>query len=168
MESGEKRIITVLLTRYYSMFSDFIYYVTGRGYTHASIAIDDKNEYYYSFNFKGFRKEYPKKHNKKGDKSVGYQLEISKEGYEKVVKRIHKMEQSRGKLHYSRIGVFLCLFHIPYKFKNHYFCSQFVAELLQITGDIDLQKSTSLYLPNQLPKLLETQRCLHEIVENPV
>lgn len=53
MGNCDKKVITVLLTRYYSTFSNFIYFVSGKGYTHASIALDDKNEYFYSFNFRG-------------------------------------------------------------------------------------------------------------------
>ena len=168
MEGEKKKVISVLLTRYHSTFSDFIYYVTGKGYTHASLALDVQNEYYYSFNFKGFRKEYPKKHRRKSDKSVSYQLEISEEGYQKIVKRIEKMEEIKEEYHYSRLGVFLCLFHIPFKFKRHYFCSQFVMELLQITGEIFPQKNISLYFPNEMPELLEKQGCLYQIVCNPL
>lgn len=54
-----KKKVTVLLTRYYSTFSNFVYWISGRGYTHASIALNDENDCYYSFNFKGFRREYP-------------------------------------------------------------------------------------------------------------
>ena len=54
-----KKKVTVLLTRYYSTFSNFVYWISGRGYTHVSIALNDENDCYYSFNFKGFRREYP-------------------------------------------------------------------------------------------------------------
>ncbi|MDD3367674.1 MAG: hypothetical protein PHP50_02130 [Lachnospiraceae bacterium] len=110
MEKTNSKIITVLLTRYYSTFSNFIYYVTGRGYTHASISLGNAEA-----------------------------------------------------LSYSRIGVVFCLLRIPFKIRNRYFCSQFVAETLQQTESVKLSKKASLYLPNELPKVLECQHCLRGI-----
>lgn len=168
MNENGKRTITVLLTRYYSTFSNFIYWITGRGYTHASLALDDGEEYFYSFNFKGFRREYPGRRIQKCGKSICYKLEVSEEAFEKIRKRIEEMEQNREKLHYARLGVLLCLLHIPFKMENGYFCSQFVMEMLQLSGSIVLEKSPSLYLPNQLPEILGRCGCLKEIICNPV
>lgn len=168
MEQNSKKTITVLLTRYFSTFSNFIYWVSGRGYTHASIALDDGDEYFYSFNFKGFRREYPGRRVRKCGKSICYKLEISEENFEKVRKRIEEMEENRERLSYSRLGVILCLFHIPHKIKNSYFCSQFVMEMLELSGSILPERSASLYLPNQLPKVLGKSSCLKEIICNPV
>ncbi|MBO5486294.1 MAG: hypothetical protein J5988_05110 [Eubacterium sp.] len=168
MNENRKRTITVLLTRYCSTFSNFIYWVTGRGYTHASLALNDGEEFFYSFNFKGFRHEYPGRHIHKCVKSICYKLEVSEEAFEKIRKQIEEMEQNREKLHYSRLGVLLCLLHIPFKMENGYFCSQFVMEMLQLSGSIVLEKSPSLYLPNQLPEILGRCGCLKEIICNPV
>ncbi|MBS7528345.1 hypothetical protein KHM83_16770 [Fusibacter paucivorans] len=168
MHTSEKRVITVLLTRYYNVFSSFLYYLTGRGYTHASIALDEKNNYYYSFNFKGFRKEFPQKHRQRGGKSISFKLAVNASDFEKIQHKIEMMEMEQSKLHYSRIGVFLCLLHIPHKRKNHYFCSQFVAEILQLSDSIKMKKHASLYLPNQLPSELAKQACLKEITHNPL
>lgn len=41
MRKEYKRVITVLLTRYRSIFANFIYWISGRGYTHASLGLDD-------------------------------------------------------------------------------------------------------------------------------
>lgn len=168
MEENEKRMVTVLLTRYYSTFSTFIYIISGRGYTHASIALDEENEYFYSFNFKGFWKEYPKKHKRKSKKSIGYKLEISQEDFDKIKEKIEKMENGEEKFRYSRIGVLLCLLRIPCKRKRHYFCSQFVAEMLMLAKTVSMKKKASLYLPNHLSYELSRQSCLREIVFNPI
>lgn len=162
-----KATITILLTRYSGWFSDFIYWISGRGYTHASISLNE-GEFYYSFNFKGFRHEYPKRMAQKCRKSESYQLEISDETYEKICSRIKEMERDKEKLSYSRLGVVLCLLHIPCKMKNSYFCSQFVMEILEMSGCVSLEKDASLYLPNQIPDFLRrTGRCT-SIAYNPV
>lgn len=168
MESNEKRVITVLFTRYYSAFANFIYFISGKGYTHASIALDEQDEYYYSFNFKGFRREYPKKHKRRSGKSMGIKLEVSGESFERIKKKIEEMEDMKENLHYSRIGVLLCLLHIPCKMQNQYFCSQFVAETLELADSVFLRKNAALYLPNQLSQELCRQSCLKEIVCNPI
>lgn len=59
MRKENKRVITVLLTRYRSIFANFIYWISGRGYTHASLGLDENDGCYYSFNFKGFKIEHP-------------------------------------------------------------------------------------------------------------
>lgn len=51
---------------------------------------------------------------------------------------------------YSLFGTLLCFLHIPHKFHDKYFCSQFVAELLEKAGAVELRKEVSLYLPSQL------------------
>jgi len=168
MEKKDGRTITVLLTRYYSTFSNLIYWITGRGYTHASIGLGESEAYYYSFNFKGFRREYPGRRVRKCGKSICYKLSVSEEAFEKVRKRIEEMERNKENLHYSRVGVILCLLHIPFKIKNGYFCSQFVMEMLQLSGSVLPEKSASLYLPNHLPEVLGGLNCLKEIVCNPV
>lgn len=165
---GDVKMITVLLTRYYSIFADFIYLISGRGYTHASLALDQENEYYYSFNIKGFRKEYPKKHRARGRESISYKLEVSIEDYERIKNRLEVMEQNKEKFHYSRLGVFFCLCHIPFRWKNHYFCSQFVAETIAMSKAVKLKKKASLYLPNDLAYELGCQSSLREILCNSI
>ena len=167
-EENNVRTITVLFTRYYSIFSNFIYWAGGKGYTHASISLDDSNEYFYSFNFRGFRKEYPGRHKKRSGESVGYRLEISGTDFDKMKFKIAEMERAKEQFRYSRAGVFLCLLHIPWDFKNRYFCSRFVAELLSLSDRVSLKKRASLYLPCQLDLEIRVQNCLKEVLCNPV
>ena len=75
----EKKVITILFSRYHTFMANFLHIVSGRGYTHASIALDEDDEYFYSFNSKGFRKEYPKKHKNRNAKCVGFQKRLMKE-----------------------------------------------------------------------------------------
>lgn len=166
--AGNFQYVFLCILVLFLTFSNFIYFVSGRGYTHASLALDDKNESYYSFNFRGFRKEYPKKYRHRSKSSISYTLEIPKEDYEKIREKIKEMEHGKEKFHYSRIGVLLCLLHIPFRRKNYYFCSQFVTEMLQMSDAVLLRKDASLYLPNDLPDELGRQSCLKEIICNPV
>lgn len=79
----------------------------------------------------GGKREYPRKHRRRSGRSVSYQLEVSKEDFEKISRKIREKEDSKEQLHYSRLGVIFCLMGIPFRRKNHYFCSQFVTEMLK-------------------------------------
>lgn len=160
----KKRTIVVLFTSYKDMVSDFIYYISGRGYTHASIALEEDPEYYYSFNIKGFRKEYPRRYKKRmRDKSASFHLEVSEESYQKIRERLKEMEPHAEVYHYTRIGVIFCLFHIAWHREHHYFCSEFVSELLKMSDDIQLRKKSSLYLPQHLARELAELPCVKQI-----
>lgn len=168
MRKENKRVITVLLTRYRSIFANFIYWISGRGYTHASLGLDEDDGCYYSFNFKGFKIEHPGKWKKIYGNSISYKLEVPQEEYDVIRITILEMEHHREQYRYSRLSLLLCLLHIPCKIKNRYFCSQFVAEMLQLSKSIRLEKRASLYLPNDLPCELKRQYCLKEIIYNPL
>ena len=169
MKEDKKRTIVVLFTCYKDMVSDFIYYMSGKSYTHTSVSIEENSDYYYSFNKKGFRKEYPKRYKKKmRNQSVAIYLEISEKSWGQLQSRLMEMETSRGAYRYSRLGVLTCLLHIAWKRERHYFCSQFVSELLGMTDEIRLKKKPSLYLPCQLERELSELPCVKHIELQPV
>ena len=75
---------------------------------------------------------------------------MSDQVYRLLKEEIEGFIENRDRYVYSQIGVVLCLLHIPHKFKNQYFCSQFVAEILAHAGAVELKKKESLYLPSHL------------------
>ncbi len=158
----------MLLTRQYSFFSNFIYMISGRGYTHASIALDEDNGCFYSFNFNGFAIEHPgRRKNLRGQRvSICYQFAVPEAVHEDINKRISDFIGKKNEYKYSRLGLFLCMLHIPHRFPKQYFCSQFVAELLSQSGAIGLKRHSSLYLPNQFVKELECHPSLSYVLHN--
>ena len=160
------RKITILLTKYSDWTSSLIYYLTGRGYTHASLGVENV---YYSFNYKGFRTETAESHRRHGVKrSVSCELLISEEAYQRLWQRIQSFERNKTQFHYSRLGVVFCLLHIPFHRENHYFCSQFVAETLKQSGAIPLKKKPELYLPNHFLQELCGSRQVISVRVNPI
>ena len=61
-EKKTMRTVTILLTKYSGWFGRFICAISKNGYSHASISIDGAEEIFYSFNYKGFVIEKPKKY----------------------------------------------------------------------------------------------------------
>ncbi len=149
------RKVYVLLTKFDSATSHLLYYAAGQEYTHASIALDEAPEVYYSFSFHGFVVETPEKHRKHGlQKQLRYQLEVSEKAYKAIKKQIRYFEKNKLDFHYTRFGVLCCMLHLPFRRRNHYFCSQFVAELLKNSQAMSSKRKACLYMPNHLRREL--------------
>lgn len=154
----KKHKVSILFSTYTDIASRVVALTSGFGYTHVSISIDD-SDYYYAFNTKGFRKEYPKKHLNRTKNCIKYILEVTHRQYKKLCKAIKDLERKnkKKKLKYNWLGLFSCMISVPIKMENRYFCSQFVAKLLEKAEIMKFKRSTSRYLPNQLNK--EVRKC---------
>lgn len=146
------KTISILLTGYSDWFGWFIRITSRSGYSHASLSIDGSEEVFYSFNGKGVAVEQPKKwkSRRRKEHSVCVRIRVPASICADIEREIQQFLEMRDIYTYSRFGVILCLLHIPHKFKNAYFCSQFVAEVLGRTGAVQLKKKESLYLPKHL------------------
>lgn len=163
------KTIAIVLTKYPDTFSNLLYLMNGGGYTHVSLSLDDAAETMYSFNFKGFCIESVEKHRRHGvAKSLCYCLQVSDAVYEKLSEYVQEFIDNREDYRYTRMGVILCFLRIPFKWKDHYFCSQFVAEALSRTGAIKLRMRPSLYLPNHLSRELASSWQVQQIQPNPI
>lgn len=65
--------------------------------------------------------------------------------------------KNKCSLHYTRLEVDLSLLKIPYNRKYHYFCSQFVADILKQSQAVELKKDITLYLPGDFKSITEVQ-----------
>ncbi len=161
--------IYVLLIRSSTIFSRFIHFVTKAEFTHAAISFDSECSKVYSFSRKytnlplpaGFVREGVQRGLMRRSKNAPYALfrvQISEENYEKLERRFDEMLSS-GKFRYSLTGPFLCYFGIKRQKEYHYFCSQFVAEILQECGVIPEAKAPSLYQPVDFLNMKELELC---------
>lgn len=158
--------ISILLTKYSDWISNLVYHICGRGYTHASIALEDEPDTYYSFNYHGFAVETVEKHRRRGVKrSRCYRIPISNEAYEKIQNRIQDFMERRETYRYTRLGVLCCVCHIPFHRDKHYFCSHFVAELLEQSEALELKKPAVCFQPNHFIELLEAQK-KYQLIDN--
>ena len=163
------KTITIFLTKYSDMLSNFIYIMSGGWYTHVSLALNDIDEPMYSFNFKGFCVETIEKHRRRGvTKSMSYRLSVTDNAYDRLKLHIHRFIEHQDEFSYTKFGAIMCFLRIPFKWNGHYFCSQFVAEALKSTDAIALKKPSCLYLPNHLKNELERSKQLKLITYNPV
>ena len=98
--------------------------------------------------------------------SMCIRMQVPESVHKKLETELERFVNNREMFSYSTLGVILCLLHIPHKFKNSYFCSQFVAEMLSSTGAAKLKKNESLYLPMHFVDRMECDHSAVQIVKN--
>ena len=165
---NNKYTVSVLFVNYEDFWSKVVYYVLGRGYSHAAISVDNEGETFYSFNFKGFRRERPRKHVDIVSKSICYKLSVTKKEYDKIAEMIEEFQSKRFEWRYNLMGLLLSRIHITRRKHMHYYCSEFVAEMLERAQVHRFQKSTTHYLPNRLEKEIQNFRNLEQVIFNPI
>lgn len=139
------------LSRALSIFSE-------TKYVHSSISFDDSFKIMYSFGrinpnnpfWGGFVEEslyggvYKKFEN---SECIIYKVKITNEQYHLLQKEIQYFLKEKYKYKYNFIGLFGILINTPIKRKNHYFCSQFVSEVLI---------KSNIYHTDKVPELIKT------------
>ena len=60
-----------------------------------------------------------------------YELKVSGPVYRRLRRQLSRMYHQRERYHYNLLGALSCYFNHPLRRKNHYFCSQFLATLLE-------------------------------------
>jgi len=149
-QNAQEKTIFILLMEYKTHIPRLYQLLTAKKFTHAAIGID--NKYFFSFVIKGgFRSEKPWlfTNTKKKTKSCAlYSLDVTDEVYNEIQAHLAEFKASKKQYRYSFLGALLCFLKIPHRFKNSYFCSQFVAELLSSSGALELSKPPSLYHPH--------------------
>ncbi len=147
--------IYVLMTQYRGLDAKILRLRSGYPYTHASIGFEEDMDTFYTFVSKGFLVESIRKYEKPDRPSFScalYEIEVTEEIYATLKKNILKYKNNKTNLKYSTLGLVMCFVKIPYRRKNHYFCSQFVAEVLQESGVLKLNKKSCLYFPKDIAK----------------
>lgn len=151
-----RRKVFILLTQFPDTGSKVMRLITRYSYTHASIGLDEDLNTFYSFVCKGFMIEKITRY-LRPDRSpfpcLLYEIEVSEEVYQRVRKLLLDFAARKQSLSYTKAGVILGLSHISYRRKDHFFCSQFVAEILKYGGAAYLKKDSELYFPKDLSKL---------------
>lgn len=156
----KKRKVYILLTRLPNNKSKLINFFTGFYYTHTSIALDEDINTFYSFLNKGFSVEkltHCIRLKQQPFDCCLYEIDISARAYHSVKENITHFIDNKHSLYYSKVGVVLSFLKIPHKRKKHYFCSQFVAEVLSNGNAVALKKDSSLYLPKDFSTMSEAK-----------
>lgn len=156
-ETARPHVIYILLIRSETWLSRLIHVTTAADYTHVSISLDGPTGPFYSFGRKnpehslpaGLVQE-PMRWNMKHRYSAPcclYSLNVSDESYMKLRRRVNQMYAQRDLYNYNILGLLGAFFNFPLKRRYHYFCSQFVANILAESGALEFDKSPDLLRP---------------------
>ena len=165
------KTIYILLTRSGTLLSKLVYAATGASYTHASMAFDAELSCLYSSTRKNGYTMFPagpsKEYLNKGVFRLRdnapcalYALEVSDEAYVRALRRTEEFMRHSEEYSFNILGLILCALHIRWQRRRHYFCSQFVSEVLQKSGALELPKPSTLMHPSDYAELPEL-RCLY-------
>lgn len=166
------RRIYILLTRSPSMLSRTIHLFTGDDYTHVSIAFDGRLDslcsfarFYWALPLpaglvrEGLYKSYYGRH--RDMPCMLCSLTVSEPVYQAAREKTAEMLRHSGDYHYSIRGLAMCRVGIAENRPGHYFCSQFVAEVLAGSGAAKLPKPPSLMRPQDIAALRELNVLYH-------
>ncbi|MDE6107202.1 MAG: hypothetical protein K2F83_00810 [Oscillospiraceae bacterium] len=144
-----EKTIYILLSRSITVPSRIIHFFTRGEFTHTSVGLEGPGGAFYSFgrlniNYplpggmvreqvgRGFYARFSK------TPCCLFALKISAEAFAELEARLARMYARRRELRYNIIGLGACLFRLPLRRRDAYFCSQFVAELLMESGAANL------------------------------
>lgn len=153
------RKVYVLLTDTGTVLTKMIKLYTKKPHNHASIALDDQLWDVYSFGRKrprnpflaGFVRENIRGGIFRNADCAIYCCTISEIQYDTICRKINEIEKNKGEYRYNLLGLFAVMFNLELDRKNAFFCSHFVAALLEESGvKINKQKPLSLVTPDDI------------------
>lgn len=159
--------IYILLTKSDTIVSRIIHLITADSYTHVSISFEEGLQPLYSSSRKNGRTMFPagpcmeyfwggyyERH--PFIPCALYELQVKDEVYFLAKQEAQRIMNRSEKCHYNIIGLILCQLNIPFHRRWHFFCSQFVGEILYRSDALPLPKDTSLMRPSdymEIPQL---------------
>lgn len=148
--------IYIILSSTGTLLSKTIKLYTKAPYNHTSIGFDTELKELYSFGrknpnnplFAGFVKENLRHAFFQNAKCCIYKLVISNDEYLSIRHLLEEFKIEREKYKYNLVGLLGVMFNYPINRDYHYFCSQFVATLLQESGTYHFDKDLGLIKPS--------------------
>ncbi|WP_342430363.1 hypothetical protein [Neobacillus sp. FSL H8-0543] len=153
------RKVYVLLTDTGTVLTKLIKLYTKKPHNHASIALDDQLWNVYSFGRRrprnpfmaGFVRENTRGGIFRNADCALYCCSITEKQYENICEKISEIERNKNDYRYNLLGLFAVMVNMEFDRKNAFFCSHFVAALLEESGvEINKQKPLSLVTPNDI------------------
>lgn len=155
-----KRMIYIILTETRTLLSRAIGLYTQEPMNHASIAFDESLFEMYSFGrlqlhnplSGGFLREQAEAGLFERARCRIYRIAVSTHQYLKMKNKVRYMHANRNRYKYNFIGLFGVMLHKEVKRERAYFCSQFVATVLQ-RGGLEVRENPAFMTPACLTEL---------------
>ncbi|MFC4099733.1 hypothetical protein [Paenibacillus xanthanilyticus] len=147
--------VYVLLTDTGTIFTRLIKLFTKVSLNHASIALDPSLEEVYSFGRKcprnpwigGFVREDVRGELFDDATCAVFYCKVDRDSYERMKSRIEEIQRNEHQYKYNLLGLFGILLNKRIKRERAYFCTQFVAAMLEMNGIAVSAKPSELTTP---------------------
>lgn len=160
-KSNSIRDVYIVLSQTKTYPARAIRLYTHEPYAHASLAFDESLEEMYSFARRGiynpfnagFIREYIDKgvFGRFGSTACSiFRLQITEQQYICLRREIEIFKENKKAYSYNYLGLIGAAFNIPIRSKQRYFCSQFVAYVLEQSGIDIFDKSYALVKPRDI------------------
>ena len=161
MKDDNIKDIYIVLTQTKTYPARAIRLYTNEPYAHASIAFDEDLDEMYSFARRGkynpFNAGFIREYIDQGvfgrfrsTKCSIYRLYITKDQYTNLRKTVDIFNKNKKAYSYNYLGLIGAAFNIPIRSKQRYFCSQFVAYVLERSGIRIFNKNYALVKPRDI------------------
>jgi hypothetical protein len=153
--------IYILLTDTGTLFTRLIKLYTKKPYNHASISLDFELEEVYSFGRKtaknpfigGFVKENLREGFFTDSKCTVISCSVTDAQLNKLKALINKIKSQKDDYSYNLLGLFAIMFNKQLSRNNAFFCSQFVATVLQRCEIVQFTKPPALVMPHEFMEM---------------
>ena len=154
----EKEIIYFIFTDTGTNLSRIINYYTKQSLNHVSIAFDNELSEVYSFGRKnpknpfsgGFVREDIRSDFLKNANCAVYSFNLTKTESTVILNNIKEIEAEKNNYRYNFIGLIGVLLQIEIRRKRAFFCSEFIATVLNDTDSITLSKPNCFITPSDI------------------
>jgi len=156
------RKVYVLLTDTGTIFTRMIKLYTKKPLNHASLVLDDHFSKVYSFGrinqrnpfIAGFVRENLAGRLFRNADCAIYSCTLTEKQFQIIIDKINEMEENRHHYRYNLLGLIGVMLNWEIDRKNAFFCSHFVASVLEESGlPIKKQKPLSLLTPHDIKEL---------------
>lgn len=153
--------IYILLTDTGTLFTRLIKLYTKKPYNHASISLDPELKEVYSFGRKtaknpfigGFVKENLRGEFFSNSRCTVISCSVTDAQQNKLKAYINKIESEKDDYGYNLLGLFAIMFNKQLSRNNAFFCSQFVATVLQRCEIVQFTKPAALVMPHDFMEM---------------
>ncbi|WP_047979786.1 hypothetical protein [Ornithinibacillus contaminans] len=157
--------VYILLTDTGTLLTKIIKLYTKKDYNHASIAFDQELTEVYSFGRKeannpfvgGFVQEDVTTTLFIHARCAVYSFSVTEDQKRRMKYYIEGIKSQRDDYRYNFLGLFGVMFNKPITRKNAFFCSQFVASVLEESNRVEFDKPLSLIAPHDLVEMADVQ-----------
>lgn len=168
----DSKYIYLVFTKTGTWLSRLIATFSDMKYVHASISFDDTFTKMYSFGRTNPDNPFSGGFVEEDLKGGVYQkftearclickVRVTRLQYDSLKVELMKFQNEADKYHYNLIGLVGAKFGIPVKRRHHYFCSQFISEILINSKIYDMDKEPELVSPLDLYSI-ENMEILYE------